>query len=287
MSNYYKKLLPLKESKWFYDKHAKKIKGALNVYVKNGECSTSVTFITCDFSLLKDYQIIISDGVNVFSVPLEEKFNFAICPSNIEVDDNVRFLIEKDGFIAVCYPENLSSNEVDCILNKVKSADKSPTTKYDDYAISEVNYYENEHDFYDEDVNFKKGHHVKKEKIDGNEKFNYNETDSCKIKEFDVFKPDTTKLKRLLKLYPKEKSLMAILPSSDFVCINYDDVKKYVVGTTTINDVEYFCLGVEATSKNKQLKNSVFVPSSFINDSEGYYLIFQPLNNKEKFFNGE
>lgn len=274
MLNFSKKIIPVTESQSYLNRYGKKIKGVISLSYVDDEFKITVAFSHCDFSTLDDYSIFISDGEKTVTRPLLHSYNFTVSIDDLKLDKNFYFIIARDDNVAAYAPKQTDETK---IINLLKIDDATPynQTKYDDEAVATENYYENEHNLYDQNVDFKTGYLPKKEEIIVSEKFNDDEKNVSEVEKHYFFSANDGKLSSLLKKYPKEKSLTAILPSSDFVLINYDANKRYVVGTTIINGVQYYCFGVEGTIYDTPVKNSVFVPSSFSNDKKGYFIIFQ------------
>ena len=168
---------------------------------------------------------------------------------------------------------------------------------YDDYAIADANYYEqdtisqgesylNERTINNEELNYSQNATAKEEK----EEFLFsNEPISASNSQFEQSQDQTNfylkikdELDALFKEYPKEERLCNMVEDSKWVKIG-DGAKHYTVGVIYKNgQPEYVCYGLPGIFAQKQSAHgfSFFIPTSpFDLKGEGYWVSFQNAKN--------
>ena len=165
---------------------------------------------------------------------------------------------------------------------EIKKADAVPTAKYDDEAVSEVNYYE-----YGEA--YKDGGTLrqdKEEKEDGKD-LRENEKAHPAFKEEgagglsdggNFYQRMKAEIENLLNTYPKEEALEEMVESSRWVKIDYGEGKYYVFGVIFGGgEAQYICYGVPAENAETpppSLENSSFIPA-YPEGNSGYWVMYQ------------
>ena len=165
---------------------------------------------------------------------------------------------------------------------EVKKADAEPDTKYDDEAVSEVNYYE-----YGE-AN-KGGEPVRKDKAEKEDGKDLRENE----KAYGAFKEEGSgglstggnfyqrmkdEIENLLNTYPREEALEETVQSSRWVKIDYGEGKYYVFGVIYGGgEAQYICYGVPAENSETpppSLENCSFIPA-YPEGNAGYWVMYQ------------
>lgn len=283
MSEFFKKFFILNESDYARNEYNVKIKGGVKFVQTDKHVEIHVAINSFPPNLSNHSNVIVFCDDKFYIQKLPKSLNFTITLNEFYNLSNP-VLIIANGSNAIAYaPSNLTQNVIFEIINtaqnneNIKNDFDSDVAEYNDELIATENYYEyNEHCLYDENVNAKTGDCPEKETRTQNEQPYGNETDVSEVEKHYVFYSAREKIDKLLRTHPKEKSLTEILPSSDFVLINYSDTDTYTVGKTVFDETTYFCYGVKGVYGKNNLENSRFIPLSPIDtEGEGYYLVFQ------------
>ena len=155
------------------------------------------------------------------------------------------------------------------------------TPVYEDEAIAEVNYYE----FAKTDEDGRSVRKNSQKKDDGSFAFQNEDAVGAveekprrlKFARGGFFERMRREIEGLLKSYPAEESLNAIIPESEWVKISYRDSGYYVFGIIRDDDrPAYICYGVPSTAKNsppESMENlATFLP---VDGERGYWIMYQ------------
>ncbi len=248
------------------------------------------------------YAVFLSNNNQLFSFKLGNRPTYFFHNFDDEIDTLEFslgvFLVECDIPVLVAYQrsENFSlsikqfkslANEKFMDLRKERIK-KEKENAYNDYVIAEENYFEKE---------FGHGCLPVKDEVacacGGEEKQeNHQSVNACQDEKvacsFTAFGENNPyylsvkdELNSVLSRFESEDQLRALFPESEFVKINYDKDKFYVVGVIKKQDkVKYICYGVPSEySKNppRELDGyCTFIPLSVFNiHGKGYFMMFQ------------
>ena len=176
-------------------------------------------------------------------------------------------------------------------LENTKRSDaviKYDDIKYDDEALSEVNYYE--YGKTDEDGESVREDKEKKEKGNGVRK---NEEAESAFKEDGVgglfsggnfYSRMKEEIEKVLSTYPKEVTLEEMVENSRWVKIDYGEGKYYVFGVIFGGgEAQYICYGVPTQSSGEppqSMQNSSFIPA-YPEGNAGYWVMYQDAKTGE------
>ena len=165
---------------------------------------------------------------------------------------------------------------------------KDSGIKYDDEALSEVNYYE--YGKTDED-----GEPVREDKKKKEKGSNVRENEEAQS----TFKEDGVgglfsggnfysrmkdEIEKVLSSYPKEVTLETMVENSRWVKIDYGEGKYYVFGVIFGGgDAQYICYGVPTQNPNEppqSMQNSSFIPA-YPEGNAGYWVMYQDAKTGE------
>ncbi|MBQ0099057.1 MAG: hypothetical protein KBS91_00720, partial [Firmicutes bacterium] len=229
---------------------------------------------------------------------------FTKTENGIPLTDFKKLLYDKyiKNAINLKYKENVKEETSSISEEKTEKIETLEEIKklYDDEAVATENYYEDDLDLkkkiefiesFENEFNGNENEQTsfgkqEAEKESDNDAETYqNERNDDGIKEYSESNPFYLTVEKemqdVLTKFPKETTLMNIIPNSNFVKVNYAENKYYAVGLIYENKKErYICYGVpDKYSKNppKELKGYCqFIPlSMFTPFGDGYWMMFQ------------
>ena len=214
------------------------------------------------------------DGVS--EVDTSEGFAALICFVNDNVAPVASAVCGEFGWATQNILDEIERQE------NIKRAESPSKIKYDDEALSEVNYYEY-------GASFKDGGAVrkdKKEEKDGQDVRKNEETESA-FEEVGsgglsgggtFYERMKDEIEHLLNTYPKEEALEDMVENSRWIKIDYGEGKHYVFGVIFgSGKARYICYGVPSQNPESpppSLQNCSFIPT-YTEGNAGYWVMYQ------------
>ena len=263
------------------------IKGVFKAVCCGNEVECSVT-ITSFISNANAVKIVVFDGNKIFTTNLIGGRNAYFKIVDFKGDNLTCFIFYNDVIVAFAKENNsLLPSEIESVLktlNVTVSTTNLENFNYDDEAITNYNYYENESIIPNQNFNFNNQDRTKAQETFFEENVNGDETNANPFESDKILRNDRN-VGEILKKYPINNELSSLLPNGKFVTINYDAENAYFVGETTFDGTKYTCVAVKGYYGGKRLENSFFIPVSILNaEGEGYFVSFKNLtqNNTVK-----
>ena len=154
---------------------------------------------------------------------------------------------------------------------------------YDDEKISTVNYYEGENyetkRIYNDDDGGDSEDKKSPPKDEASSQTFLHEDLYSKREVDDFYSTVKDRFDKIIYCYPKDTELSLVIPSSEFVKIQYDENRFYLVGRIFEGEkVKYLCYAVKGDKAETPKEISPyykFIPLSSFDLTVGYYVIFQ------------
>ena len=210
------------------------------------------------------------DGIS--EVDTGEGFAALICFVNDEVSPVAS---------AVCGAFHSAAIGIKDEIERQENAKREAPVKYEDEALSEVNYYEFGQTYKDGGA-VREGEKTQKDGngISQNEAaYSFKEKHSGGLSRGgNFYSRMKDEIEKVLNDYPKEESLEAMVENSRWVRITYGDGKYYIFGVIFGGgEAQYICYGVPSENPfapPPSLENSSFIPA-YPEGNAGYWVMYQ------------